>query len=70
MLIVDPAAADRVDDELDADAAPRRLFERLRELLGHVAGFEDVGLEADPALRAANGSQHRGEDLVAVGEDA
>src|SRR6185436_10443166 len=69
-FIVYPAAANRIDDELNAHATPCGVFERLRELLGNVARFEDVGLETDPAFGSPNSIQHCGEYLVTVGEHA
>jgi hypothetical protein len=69
MLPVDPAAADRVDDQVHAHASSRGPCEGASERLSHLARLVDIGLEADTTLRTVNGGQHRREDLLAVGVD-
>ena len=66
VLLADAAAANRVDDQVHAHAAPRRLFKSAGEELGHFTGRIDVGFEADPSLCFLNGAKHRWKDLVAV----
>ena len=68
MRVVHGAGPDRIDEDADAHAAARGLFQRRGELIGDLAGVVDVGLEADPPLRAADRLEHRGKHLIAVGQ--
>ena len=69
VLLLHRAGADRIDDEVDQHTAPRRALERVGELVRDFTGIVDVGLEADSTTGGVDGLEHRGENLVAVGQD-
>ena len=66
--LVDLAAADPVDQDVDAHPGPGPLGERVRERLADRARPVDVCLEGDRLPRGADRVEHRREDLIAVEE--
>src|SRR4051812_21777867 len=68
VVALHPARADGIDDEIHAHAATRGLLESNGELVCHCARVINVSLETDAALRVPNRIEHRGEELIPVGE--
>lgn len=58
--------ANCVHDERDLNAAPRGGRERIGELARQLSFFVVVGFEPGNAFRVIDGSEHRGQKLVAV----
>jgi len=64
--LVHPRAADPVEQHMHFHAGPRPFGQRTGEGVADPARPVDVRLERDRPLRAMNGVQHGGKDLVAI----